>query len=106
MYGFMVCLLPSGTPVLVELAKSGIVPVYCLNYKDERDLAYSAEAVRGTYMLASVIRKAGQASNMVSTACRKLMSSTRTALPIKAIGPVPVEAIESKILPLVKELQG
>jgi cytochrome c biogenesis protein CcmG, thiol:disulfide interchange protein DsbE len=94
-------------PVLVALAKSGAVPLYGLNYKDQRQdgmrwltqfgnpyalsafdgdgrvgIDYGVYGVPETY----VIDKAG-------------------IIRYKQIGPVTQDALEKKILPLVKELE-
>lgn len=93
-------------PVLVQLAKSGLVPLYGLNYKDSREdglrwlsqfgnpyslsafdgdgrvgIDYGVYGVPETY----VIDKAG-------------------IIRYKQIGPVTVAVLNAKILPLVKEL--
>ena len=95
-------------PVLVELSKSGIVPVYGLNYKDQRD-----DALRWLQQFGDPY-----AVSAVDPECRTGIEFGVYGVPetyvidkngvirYKQIGPVTVEALQNKILPLVRELQG
>lgn len=95
-------------PVLMDLAKQNLVPIYGLNYKDQRedasgwlnkygnpytDNAYDADGRTGidwgVYGVPEtfVIDKAG-------------------LIRLKHTGPVTPEALEQVILPLVRQLQG
>ncbi len=96
-------------PVLVELAKSGIVPVYGLNYKDERDLALQmAEAIRRPLHRQHCRDPEGRTGidYGVYGVPETYVIDKNGVIRYKQIGPVTVEALETKILPLVKELQG
>ncbi|HEU4855111.1 DsbE family thiol:disulfide interchange protein [Nitrosospira briensis] len=95
-------------PVLVELAKSGIVPVYGLNYKDERDLALQWLRQFGDPYTVSVRDPEGRTGIDfgVYGVPETYVIDKNGVIRYKQIGPVTVEALETKILPLVKELQG
>ena len=95
-------------PLLVELAKSGIVPVYGLNYKDERDLALQmVKTIRRP-----VHRKYRDPEGRtgidygVYGVPETYVIDKNGVIRYKQIGPVTVDALKTKILPLVKELQG
>ena len=67
-------------PVLVELAKSNLVPVIGLNYKDRNALGAPGSRTTATRTRCpSSTRTAASASTGASTACRRHSSSTRTA---------------------------
>ena len=95
-------------PVLVELAKSGIVPVYGLNYKDERDLALQWLRQFGDPYTASARDPEGRTGIEfgVYGVPETYVIDKNGFIRYKQIGPVTIEALETKILPLVKELQG
>ncbi|SFW15734.1 DsbE family thiol:disulfide interchange protein [Nitrosovibrio sp. Nv17] len=95
-------------PVLVELARSGIVPVYGLNYKDERDLALQWLQQFGDPYAASARDPEGRMGIEygVYGVPETYVIDKEGVIRYKQIGPVTVEALETKILPLVRELQG
>lgn len=94
-------------PVLVELAKTGIVPIYGLNYKDKRDLALQWLDEFGNPYTASIVDPEGRIGidYGVYGVPETYVIDKNGVIRHKQIGPVTIEALEKKILPLVKELQ-
>jgi len=95
-------------PLLVELSKAGIVPVYGLNYKDERDLALQWLRQVGDPYVASARDPEGRTGIEygVYGVPETYVIDKNGVIRYKQIGPVTVDALQNKILPLVKELQG
>ena len=95
-------------PLLVELGKAKLVPIVGLNYKDEpaAGMQLARAERRPVHALGGRPRRRASASTSASTACRRPSSSTRQGMiRYKQIGPITAEALEKKILPLVRELQ-
>ena len=95
-------------PLLVELAKSGIVPVYGLNYKDQRDDALRWLKQFGDPYTVSIVDPEGRTGidYGVYGVPETYVIDKNGVIRYKQIGPVTVDALKTKILPLVKELQG
>jgi cytochrome c biogenesis protein CcmG/thiol:disulfide interchange protein DsbE len=95
-------------PVLVELSKSGIVPVYGLNYKDQRDDALRWLQQFGDPYAVSAVDPEGRTGIDfgVYGVPETYVIDKNGVIRYKQIGPVTVEALQNKILPLVRELQG
>lgn len=95
-------------PLLVELAKSGIVPVYGLNYKDQRDDALRWLKQFGDPYTISIVDPEGRTGldYGVYGVPETYVIDKNGVIRYKQIGPVTVDALQTKILPLVKELQG
>ena len=95
-------------PLLVELARSGIVPIYGLNYKDKRDLALQWLNQYGDPYTVSVVDPEGRIGidYGVYGVPETYVIDKNGVIRHKQIGPVTVESLEKKILPLIKELQG
>jgi cytochrome c biogenesis protein CcmG/thiol:disulfide interchange protein DsbE len=95
-------------PLLVELAKSGIVPVYGLNYKDQRDDALRWLKQFGDPYTVSIVDPEGRTGidYGVYGVPETYVIDKNGIIRYKQIGPVTVDALQTKILPLVKELQG
>jgi cytochrome c biogenesis protein CcmG/thiol:disulfide interchange protein DsbE len=95
-------------PLLVELAKSGIVPVYGLNYKDQRDDALRWLRQFGDPYTISIVDPEGRTGldYGVYGVPETYVIDKNGVIRYKQIGPVTVDALQTKILPLVKELQG
>ncbi|HET7061139.1 MAG TPA: DsbE family thiol:disulfide interchange protein [Nitrosospira sp.] len=95
-------------PLLVELAKSGIVPVYGLNYKDQRDDALRWLKQFGNPYTISIVDPEGRTGldYGVYGVPETYVIDKNGVIRYKQIGPVTVDALQTKILPLVKELQG
>ncbi|PTR16566.1 MULTISPECIES: DsbE family thiol:disulfide interchange protein [unclassified Nitrosospira] len=94
-------------PLLVELAKSGIVPVYGLNYKDQRDDALKWLKQFGDPYTVSIVDPEGRTGidYGVYGVPETYVIDKKGVIRYKQIGPVTVEALQTKILPLVKELE-
>ena len=94
-------------PVLLELAKSGAVPLYGLNYKDQR-----AESLRWLQKYGNPYRdSAVDAEGRIGIdygvygVPETYVIDKRGVIRYKQIGPVTVDSLEQKILPLVRELE-
>lgn len=94
-------------PLLVQLAKSGVVPVYGLNYKDKRNDALGWLRQFGDPYVASIADPEGRTGidYGVYGVPETFVIDKNGLIRYKQIGPVTQEALEKKILPLVKELQ-
>lgn len=95
-------------PYLVQLSRRGIVPIYGLNYKDQR-----ADALRWlqqfgdpyTKSLADVEGRVGIDYGVYGVP-ETFVIDKQGVIRHKVIGPVTPEILETKVLPLVKELQA
>ena len=94
-------------PLLVELAKSGIVPVYGLNYKDQREDALRWLKQFGDPYTVSIVDPEGRTGidYGVYGVPETYVIDKKGVIRYKQIGPVTVDALQTKILPLVKELE-
>ena len=92
-------------PVVTELAKT--VPVVGLNYKDARDNALPWLRKNGDPYALSVHDPAGRIAidYGVYGVPETYVIDQRGVIRYKHIGPVSVEALQDKILPLVRKLQ-
>ncbi|MGB8338022.1 MAG: DsbE family thiol:disulfide interchange protein [Burkholderiales bacterium] len=95
-------------PLLVELAKQGVVPIYGLNYKDQRSDALAWLQRLGNPYVASISDMEGQVGidYGVYGVPETFVIDRNGMIRYKQIGPVTRESLQMKILPLVKELQG
>ena len=95
-------------PLLVQLAKADVVPIYGLNYKDKRDLAIQWLEQLGDPYTKSVMDIEGRVGIEygVYGVPETYVIDKSGVIQYKQIGPVTVEVLEKTILPLVKELQG
>jgi cytochrome c biogenesis protein CcmG/thiol:disulfide interchange protein DsbE len=95
-------------PLLVQLAKSDVVPIYGLNYKDKRDLAIQWLDQLGNPYTKSVMDTEGRVGIEygVYGVPETYVIDKSGVIQYKQIGPVTVDVLEKTILPLVKELQG
>jgi len=95
-------------PLLVQLAKFGIVPIYGLNYKDERSTAIQWLKQYGDPYTISIIDADGKVGidYGVYGVPETYVIDKKGIIRYKHIGPVTVKSLEDKILPLIKELQG
>ncbi len=95
-------------PLLVELSKSGIVPIYGLNYKDKPELALQWLGQYGDPYTVSVVDPEGRIGidYGVYGVPETYVIDKNGVIRHKQIGPVTIESLEKKILPLIKELQG
>jgi cytochrome c biogenesis protein CcmG/thiol:disulfide interchange protein DsbE len=95
-------------PVLVEFAKSKIVPLYGLNYKDKREDALAWLARFGNPYAVSIMDSAGRTGidYGVYGVPETFVIDKQGVIRYKNIGPVTPEILEAKILPLIRKLQG
>ena len=94
-------------PVLVDLALRGIVPVYGLNYKDKRDEALAWLKQFGDPYTASIVDADGRVGidYGVYGVPETFVIDKTGAIRAKHIGPLTPQALDAKILPLVRTLQ-
>ena len=94
-------------PLLVELAKANVVPVIGLNYKDKTDDGHAWLAQNGDPYRLSVVDADGRVGIDwgVYGVPETFVVDKHGIIRYKQIGPITVEALEQKILPLVRELQ-
>jgi cytochrome c biogenesis protein CcmG/thiol:disulfide interchange protein DsbE len=95
-------------PVLVEFSKRKIVPLYGLNYKDDRNDALAWLARLGDPYTMSIMDRDGRIGidYGVYGVPETYVIDKQGVIRYKQIGPVTPEVLEAKILPLVKKLQG
>ena len=93
-------------PVLLELAKTGAVPVYGLNYKDRREDGLRWLAAYGDPYRLSVVDPQGRIGidYGVYGVPETYVIDKRGVIRYKQIGPVTREVLAQKILPLVGQL--
>ena len=93
-------------PILVELAKSGLVPIYGLNYKDQRADALKWLARFGDPYALSIVDAEGRIGIEygVYGVPETYVIDKAGVIRFKQIGPVTQDVLEKTILPLVAEL--
>lgn len=94
-------------PVLVNLSKSGSVPIYGMNYKDTRPEAQQWLEEGGNPYIASAVDADGRVGidYGVYGVPETYVIDKAGVIAYKQIGPVTEEVLRNKILPLVKRLQ-
>lgn len=94
-------------PVLVALAKSGAVPIYGLNYKDARPDGLRWLSQFGDPYVTSLFDNDGRVGidYGVYGVPETYLIDKSGVIRYKHIGPVTREALDEKILPLVRELE-
>jgi cytochrome c biogenesis protein CcmG/thiol:disulfide interchange protein DsbE len=94
-------------PLLVELGKAKLVPIIGLNYKDEPAAGMKWLAQNGDpYNLSIVDRDGAVGIDFgVYGVPETFVIDKQGTIRYKQIGPITVEALEKKIIPLVRELQ-
>jgi len=95
-------------PLLVDLSKQRVVPIYGLNYKDGRDNALKWLATHGNPYALSVMDADGRVSidYGVYGVPETYVIDKDGVIRFKHIGPVTPKVLEEKILPLARQLQG
>lgn len=95
-------------PVLVEFAKSGIVPIYGLNYKDDKRDAAEWLARFGNPYTVSISDADGRVGidYGVYGVPETYVIDQAGIIRFKQIGPVSESVLQEKILPLLKKLKG
>lgn len=93
-------------PVLVELAKTGVVPIYGLNYKDKRDDAIRWLGNFGDPYQQSLSDTEGLVGIDfgVYGVPETFVIDKVGVIRLKHIGPVTPEALQNTILPLIRKL--
>ena len=94
-------------PLLVELAKNGIVPIVGLNYKDKPEEGKAWLKQFGDPFLLSVADPEGRVGIDfgVYGVPETFVIDRRGVIRYKQIGAITRRALEEKILPLIRELQ-
>ena len=94
-------------PLLVELARAKIVPVVGLNYKDKPEAARAWLAQLGDPYSVSIMDRDGRVGIDfgVYGVPETFVIDGRGNVRYKHIGPVTSDVLETKLLPLVRELQ-
>ncbi len=94
-------------PLLVQLANSGLVPVYGLNYKDERGVALQWLKQFGDPYKISIVDPDGRVGidYGVYGVPETYVIDKKGVIRHKQIGPVTVDSLEKTIIPLVIKLQ-
>ncbi len=94
-------------PLLVQLAKSNIVPVIGLNYKDSPALGRAWLAENGDPYKTSVVDADGRVGIDwgVYGVPETFVVDKNGVIRYKQIGPITAESLQKTILPLVRELQ-
>jgi cytochrome c biogenesis protein CcmG/thiol:disulfide interchange protein DsbE len=95
-------------PVLEALAKSRVVPIYGLNYKDRREDAIRWLKQFGDPYRLSVFDVEGRVGidYGVYGVPETYVIDKRGVIRYKRIGPVTPEIVEKKLLPLIRELNA
>ncbi|MCC7327818.1 MAG: DsbE family thiol:disulfide interchange protein [Burkholderiales bacterium] len=95
-------------PLLVELARTKVVPVIGLNYKDKNDLGIAWLQRYGDPYSISIVDADGRVGIDwgVYGVPETFVVDKSGMIRYKHIGPLTTEALERKILPLVRELQN
>jgi len=95
-------------PLLVELSKQGLVPIYGLNYKDNRPAAQAWLARNGNPYTLSVSDPDGKVGidYGVYGVPETYVIDKSGVIRFKQIGPVTLKVLSERILPLVKRLQA
>ena len=94
-------------PVLVEIAKSGLVPLIGLDYKDKREDALAMLEKQGNPYLLSAFDVNGRVGidYGVYGVPETYVIDRTGVIRLKHIGPITPEILKQKIYPLVSELQ-
>lgn len=95
-------------PVLLQLAQQGLVPIYGLNYKDQREAAQGWLRQHGDPYVASAFDADGRVGIDwgVYGVPETFVIDWAGIIRHKHTGPVTPAALERDILPLVRQLQG
>ena len=95
-------------PLLVQLSRQNLVPIYGLNYKDGRDNALKWLDTHGNPYTLSAMDADGRVGidYGVYGVPETYVIDKNGVIRFKQIGPVTPKVLEEKILPLVRKLQG
>jgi len=94
-------------PLLMQLAASNSVPIYGLDYKDKPDAGRAWLAQNGNPYAASVLDLDGRVGidYGVYGVPETFLIDKEGVIRYKQIGPLTMESLKEKILPLARELQ-
>jgi cytochrome c biogenesis protein CcmG, thiol:disulfide interchange protein DsbE len=94
-------------PLLVALSKLKLVPIYGLNYKDQRAEALRWLEEHGNPYVLSIVDKDGRTGidYGVYGVPETYVIDKQGVIRMKHIGPVTPRVLETKLMPLVRELQ-
>jgi cytochrome c biogenesis protein CcmG/thiol:disulfide interchange protein DsbE len=95
-------------PVLMQLAQKGSVPVYGMDYKDQRSEALTWLKRQGNPYPFSAMDEAGRIGidYGVYGVPETFVIDKKGVIRYKQIGPLDQETLDRKVLPLVRELQN
>ena len=95
-------------PLLVELSKSGLVPIIGLDYKDTNQEAQQWLDQAGNPYAANAVDADGRVgiNYGVYGVPETYVIDKKGMIAYKQIGPITMEALRDKIIPLVKQLQA
>ncbi|MEO8009570.1 MAG: DsbE family thiol:disulfide interchange protein [Betaproteobacteria bacterium] len=95
-------------PILVEFSKRNVLPIYGLNYKDNREDALAWLGKHGNPYTLSIQDGDGRVGidYGVYGVPETYVIDRNGIIRYKRIGPVTVQILQEKILPLLKKLQG
>ncbi len=95
-------------PILMELARSGVVPIVGLNYKDERSDAITwLEDFGNPYIVSGFDHNGRVGVDFgVYGVPESYVIDKQGVIRYKHTGPVTPQAVKEKILPLVRQLNG
>jgi cytochrome c biogenesis protein CcmG/thiol:disulfide interchange protein DsbE len=95
-------------PVLVEFSRSGVLPIYGLNYKDSPDAAKAWLGKHGNPYAVSIVDADGRVGidYGVYGVPETFLIDKEGVIRFKQIGPVTPEVLRDKILPLARQLRG
>ena len=95
-------------PVLLQLARQNVVPIYGLNYKDQREAAQDWLNQHGNPYVASAFDADGRVGINwgVYGVPETFVIDKAGLIRHKHTGPVTPESLEQELLPLVRQLQG
>jgi len=94
-------------PLLLQLAQAKVLPLYGLDYKDKPEAALAWLAQNGDPYTASIVDADGRVGidYGVYGVPETFLIDKAGIIRYKQIGPITVEALKDKILPLARELQ-
>ena len=95
-------------PVLLQLARQNVVPIYGLNYKDQREAAQGWLNQHGNPYVASAFDADGRVGINwgVYGVPETFVIDKAGLIRHKHTGPVTPESLEQELLPLIRQLQG
>ena len=95
-------------PVLIQLAQSGVVPIYGMDYKDKREDALAWLKEWGNPYPIVAVDESGRAgiNYGVYGVPETYVIDKAGVIRYKQIGPLNENVLQTKILPLIKELQN